>query len=385
MGIVSIVGLITLQIAPIDLWLGRIRPNLLFGPLDAEGAISGLTLTFSQTLVVLAIALACFRLARSRNQTTTNWAASRLLPISIVLLTALDVAVANRWMLAEVNPAVFETPTEVGKQLAQLKSEYPQTLPRIYRSFNVQARNQTWPQETSPSRLEEIVTWQRETLFPKQHFEHEVALLGSFGSVWPSHYRYLTNSLGAEHAEKGYLLNPAPTRYRLAGQMANERTTDSLSLKPETLLAKGVEFLPKRNRFTDLRLSLAGPWPIASQLNGTTTIKSVKYSTRSITAETRTEQDLQLQVCVLHDEGWQAKLEPTDGSPATELKITPSTDQIGMRVDLPSGNHIVTFTYSPREFWIGCWISGIGWLVLVTVFLVTRNNSFRRSAKTKSI
>jgi len=377
--VLCIAGLLTLQIAPIESWLERIRPNLFFGPMDVDGTISALNTSFLQPLIVLTIAAG---LTKTISKNTGSLKTSRLLAISIVLLTTLDVSVANRWMLAEVDPMVFEAPTKIGTELRQLKADYPKTLPRICRSFNVQARNQTWPREKSSTRLEEIIAWQRETLFPKQHLEHEVALLGSFGSVWPSSYRHLSYGSDGDDEENRAMRAAQRHRERFTGRMVTDRPIDSLKLKREVLVPPGVELLPERDWHDSIFSTRGGAWPL-ELLPSETSLQSFSFTNRRITAKTQTEQDLQLQVCVLCDEGWRAKLEPADGSPATELKITPSRDQIGMRVDLPRGNHTVTFTYSPREFWIGCWISGISWLLLVSAFLVTRDNLFRRSAKTK--
>ncbi len=388
-GVFCVAGLIALQIAPVESWLRRVRPNLFFGPLDVEETVAGLSLSVTQPLIVLAIVVGLLWLSRIRLRTTIAPTNPNLMPIVIVLLTTCEVAFANHWMLAQVDSSVFEAPTEIGKRLKQLKANHPDKIPRIYRPFNVQAREQAWPYKSSPSRLREIVTWQRETLFPKHHLEHGVALLGSFGSVWPARYRFLTDNLNQEFVEKGYLLSPMPFRHRLAGQMIEDRATDSLELKHETLLVKAVEVLPERNRFTDSFGALNGPWTIASQMDGKTRIESIVCSDREIIADIQTEQDLQLRICVLNDDGWKATttetrtephspeesnqelpIECLNGSFTTTLTITPSPDQIGMRVDLPPGHHAVTFTYSPREFWIGCWISGVSWLVLATTVLV---------------
>jgi hypothetical protein len=386
-GVVSIVGLVALQIIPIASWLGRIRPNLFFGPLDVDGTIVGLNLSLAQPLIVLAILTALFRLTKSRLNVEI---ASKVLAILIVLLTTIDIVLANRWMLAEVDSSVFESPTKIGDQLKELKARHPNTIPRIYRSFAAQARTQTWPYKTSTDRLAEIITWRRETLFPKHHLEHGVALLGSFGSVWPHTYEHLTDPLDAAFSKSGQLPQPMAKRYRVAGQMIRNPSNDLLTLQSEPQNFRLVETRvshPFRKPSRHVRFRPKGSiWEAWFQWDTGHKVRQVEHTNRAIKADALVEQPyVQLHIYALHDEGWQAEAQDVAGSPAYSCDIRTSPERIGMGVDIARGNRRVTFTYSPREFWIGCWISGFSWFPLTTALIAThaKRNKRRPTRRTR--
>ena len=51
------------------------------------------------------------------------------------------------------------------------------------KEYNFDSR---WISDHSNSRLEEIVQWQRDTLYPKHHLLHGIQLIGSFHSLEPN-------------------------------------------------------------------------------------------------------------------------------------------------------------------------------------------------------
>ena len=364
---VCLLGLIALQIVPVDVWLGRIRPNLFFGPLDVAATTSALHLSFAHALIVIAALFALMWLVR----TLLN--AATFLTVLIVLLTAIDVTIANRWLLADVDSNVFEAPTKIGRQLEQLKTDAPNSIPRIYRSFDVQARNQTWPRETSLNRLEEIVTWQRETLFPKHHLEYDVALLGSFGSVWPSVYDKFGKALDRHFIDDPVVFVMQSKRFRIAGQMSPDRSSDSLHLSlysnAEQAIDHEIELLPPLVRSNSSAPAVAH-YNSAGSTDQAKIISTIR-TWRTNIVEIDSDHECRTRIHILHDDGWQATAQNLETSKRKDLEIIPSRDGIGMNVSLPPGHHRVTFTYSPREFWIGCWVSVFAWSMLAVAIIAS--------------
>ena len=375
-GVVCIVGLVALQIIPIESWLGRIRPNLFFGPLDVDGTISELNVSLAQPLIVLVIIAALFWLTKSWDLAT----ASKYLAISIVLLTTADITLANRWMLAEVNSSVFESPTEIGKQLEELKARHPHTIPRIYRPFSEQARTQTWPRKTSVDRLAEIITWRRETLFPKHHLEDKVALLGSFGSVWPEEYKRRRWYSDLDSETDGSIIETQLLGDQVVAQFTSDPNLDSLELRP---LASGPVNNPRL-----IRAKFSGDGYYCHYLQNSyhsyawneierPGIVNAKSTLRSKTVEVEISEPLRLVTACLHDAGWIASVEDLDSKTVSPQKIF-HVDGLWMQLKLPPGHHRVTFTYSPREFWVGCWISGASWLLLTIGLIATHAKRKKR-------
>lgn len=385
LGACCIGGLAALQIAPIEAWLGRIRPNLFFGPLDIKSTVTDLNISFAQPLIVLVIALALAWLIQTGLRNSTTRTTCTYLTALIVLLTAFDVVSANRWMLAEVDPNVFEAPTEIAKQLKQIKSDNPNTTPRIYRSFDAQARGQTWPRATSTKRLEEIIAWRRETLFPKHHLEHGITLLGSFGSVWPAEYRHLPFCTDLDSEPDGSIFETQLLGDQVCAQFVPDTDRDSITLRPQTagpvnnprlIRAKFsgdgyyCHFLQHSyHRHAWNEIELAG-------------INTVAYSLRSTTVDLSIDEPLRLVMSTLHDSGWKATVENLKTGESSRPKIYP-VDGLWLQLKLEPGHHQVTFTYSPREFWIGCWISGLSWLALV-IGLSVRLKTAKTRAKPRT-
>lgn len=150
------------------------RPDPAFGPLVASGCLQDLLWAFGQAGVIgLALAAGAIRYPGS-------------LPVVAVVATAIDLAVANRWMVATLPEEELTSPPALTEILVAETSPgtspakaatIPPIFPRVYRTSEEVAPD--WQDFSSPRRLVEMFAWQRDSLFSKCH------LLAGVGSLSP--------------------------------------------------------------------------------------------------------------------------------------------------------------------------------------------------------
>ncbi len=204
--LVTLLGFGALTLGPIQEFSSRVAPDMLFGPFDRTGCVRDLAFSLGQSFAVLFVAVAAYQFFSKRGVSAAATS------IFIVALTAVDLTIANRGLLAEVPASTFESDTEKLTALQAELSKRQSVIDRplaIFRSRSAPFEPRVWARTNSEQRLDEIVLWQRETLFPKHHLAQPVRLMGSFCSIWPSKYEWLmahldTNSFSKQ--EKGTLI-----------------------------------------------------------------------------------------------------------------------------------------------------------------------------------
>lgn len=174
-------GLSAVLLALVNQWqegivlvLHRGTADAAFGPLVPAGVLEDFYWAFGQ---VASLALAAIALRQ--------WGPQGF-KLGVILLTTVDLAVANRWLIRSVPEAELATPPAVEKLLTRPASIPPEAVepyvawlpfPRVYRSSDEVVPD--WEKFSSPRRLTEMVAWQRDSLFSKFH------LLVPCGSVSP--------------------------------------------------------------------------------------------------------------------------------------------------------------------------------------------------------
>jgi len=176
-------------------------PDPAFGPIVAAGCTSDLIWSFAQAVGVGLAAAVLLLLFRQRSLSL------------LVVLTCLDLAIANRWMLAAVDERELNSPPAIAHTLlaeADLQGESQENLPgntpflRIYRDATEVAPS--WRQFSSDRRLTEIVAWHRDSLFSKFH------LLVPMGSLSPGAcYRPADWQFALWVCQKPPTANPSPS------------------------------------------------------------------------------------------------------------------------------------------------------------------------------
>jgi hypothetical protein len=146
-------------------WLAGVRPSMVFGPFDPDGAAADLIGAFVQAAVISGVAAWLSGAPRR-----TSWARGAALA-----LVAVDLAVANRWMVATAPAELWHR----APALAEAIDRHAECKSRAgpFRVFRRPAWSPaTWHKASSPARLACAVSWHRATLQPKHHLGAGIVL-----------------------------------------------------------------------------------------------------------------------------------------------------------------------------------------------------------------
>ena len=168
-----------------DQVLSRMGNHVTLGPFDADGCVSDiLTGLFSTIFILLFFAFSLW-LVRSKKVSLHQAF------FALTIVTCFELVLANGWLVLTVSSNVMEQPTEYDSKyqefITRAKNE-KSPFGRILRMERDEGIPERFSSESSLERLEEIMMWQRESLFPKFHLDNDVPLVGSFSSVEFANY-----------------------------------------------------------------------------------------------------------------------------------------------------------------------------------------------------
>jgi hypothetical protein len=149
-------------------WVGGAEPDALFGPLDARGAWTDLAWSLAQTLVVTAVGWCVVRFWLGQKK----WAG-----VVVVVVTAVDLALANGWMLATAPASLWHDGSRVADAIQDDARRDRAEFYRVARADDWFPA--AWQKSVSAQRQAEGVAFDRDTLSPKYHLLHDVPLLNS--------------------------------------------------------------------------------------------------------------------------------------------------------------------------------------------------------------
>lgn len=359
-------------------FFSKVPPNQLFGPFDGTGCKNELIFGLLQVLFVLCLAFAFTKLWNAGNRRTglNVW--------SLVVLTVVDIGLANFWLLAQVPSECFTAAVPIHDALQRYVGNKrtgngPLT---IYRCRDSEYEPKYWAESSSNNRLEEIVFWQRETLFPKHHLAQCVRLIGSFSSIWPKEYERLLKRLNR------YELNPFEgvvnvlkgTRIlerhvtSASGSRSKQhldffaydpaRCQDNLELVVKDLddeFISDFEWFINRRRFAHSTYESGKQGSREAKKNGNCQVVSV--DTNKIELEVDAEYRQRVTVAILDDGNWRAKIK----NRLTGDEVIQPLRASGVQIE--GGEYFITFFYHPTKFWIGAWVSGLSWLSFSLCFI----------------
>jgi hypothetical protein len=130
-----------------------------FGPFNAAKAYEAIVRSLVHGLLVLGLALVPVILAPRRPQTAGAAA---------LILTALDLAVANSRSVMTVPQSLFEHRPALLEVIERAEAERDQAVPAPFRVHRMSAWNPpAWNSKPSTERVGDFVAWERETIQPK--------------------------------------------------------------------------------------------------------------------------------------------------------------------------------------------------------------------------
>jgi len=382
------IGVLIFNWAPA--WWGQSSADPLFGPLDASRAafdvFTGAVL--ASTVLVL---ICCGFLFCNLQFTKQRLVNTRLIGALMLSVTALDLAVANSWLIGTAPLAAWNEPQPLAARLADDTSP---ARPRAYRATDWFP--EMWHEESSEGRLEEIVRWQRQTLYPKFHLPAGVALVQPTGSLVSADFAaWLAGDCAGELSLKQRLALLGVERLIVSdgsreGEVIAKPVDDPL---PRVWTVRDVEQLPpldtnllaaieRRTAYVlapsgeprDLRRQAVVETPVVLPTASNTEVADMRNSPpRIVSHETnRMEVDVALNAPVLlvvneaYDPGWRARVCTAGDDDSRSVPVL-QTNRVMRGVWLPAGEHRVEFVYRPTSFYAGLVIS----LATAAILLLT--------------
>ena len=330
--------------------------DALFGPFDAEGAESLLWISLVQPGVLMTVIYLIGRVVKRlvKNRKTGK----RVFWFAIVMATVIDVIFANRWMVPQVDSKVFESRALVHQRLDEIGASKTDASPVvIWRSREEYLEPLVWKNQISDDRLSEIVTWQRESLYPKHHLDDEVMLIGSFSSIWPRIYEYYLRDF-EWYFEVSVDQNKEPnltpqSRVLIVGYDENGRIgideTVPSNLSICWLGEIGSAKLPSLNSQPEMGLRIT------------------QFEANRFVARVSTNRPRELFFSRIAVAGWEASVRDlaNDEIKSVEVQVDRELGTLSIILDQPGALEVM-FSYRPTEFWIGAWVSGCAWILLLS-------------------
>ncbi len=150
--------------------LADARDNV-FGSLQTDGAARDVTWAFVQAGVA---ALAAVLLI-------WGYRNARISIFFIALITA-DLLAANSWLVQTAPFERWQSASLAADTIREHASERPDPI-RVFRAAEEQWLPIQWRRTSSSNRLEELLAWNRDTLYPKHNLTEPIALVETLGSA----------------------------------------------------------------------------------------------------------------------------------------------------------------------------------------------------------
>lgn len=364
--------------------MSDVFPDTMFGPFDLAGASSSFHTALIHTLVTSACLFVLFLVI---NHFAKRKRLIQLMSVAIVAISAGDILISNRWLVPVVDASVFESENPVQARLQQLRSGIEGAEPiRVYRSTFDLFEPVLWERQGSDHRLSEVIAWQRETLYPKHHLGENVVLLGSFSSIWPSTYQEYLEQL-EWYREGGVLRNGRQaTVLKMFHGSFEINDDEGLAIKsfaPISSFGSALpidwmfEFDPESEtlRTSQARCLWTQPLEPIQKQEEKNDLKIVEFENSRFIAQISTDRPRVLAFFGPVDHGWKVKVRDLETNEMLDAELIELHDWLSTRsnqftntllLQFPkAGRFEVEFIYRPREFFVGAWISGCSWLILI--------------------
>ena len=349
--IVSILSIATLSLCfwfnlvEVENYVGQhpIAEDVYFGPFETSDLTSRLSKTIFHSLIVLGLVVVVCFLVKYESRFSDSWLAL------IFVISIVDISVANLWLLAPVDSSVFTKPTNVA-QLIRNERFQQGYAPRMI-SFWYPDDN--WRKFSDANRLEEVITWQRESLHPKHHLvlpsESRIELVRSFTSI-----EHPTSRKWHEYCETS--LRGDSQRSLVNGHISNNDPNNPV-LRIVDRDCKKVRLIKSVKSGFDLENLL--PRQELERAKGT--LESIVETANRFSFTVQMDEASIVLCSVIPDAGWKVRVTDVEGTLVSD-ELRPA-GKYHFAADVPAGQHTVEFYYSPIEFWIGLVVSSISWIV----------------------
>jgi hypothetical protein len=324
----------------------RVRASNLFGPIDATGAWSDVCTGLIFAAVVCALLAWLWRSKASEGRVH--------LPMVFVLVTALDLLVANHWLVATVPDSVFTGPSQAANALHRARRTLQTHGPPIrlmHADFAPRFPRQ-WSALRNPKRLTEIVNWERDMLTLRHHLRFGIATLDAPATIRSAEWLKYLEQARQTAAKKGPGLRSTDfdwlgLDFWVASATQNAAETNAVQLAetrqpwPRAWLTTDPWIPPVLQRYAI---------PTPNYRAGSARI--LRYGPQRVEVEVRSKRLATLILTDAFDPNWTVKRYRPGSSVGEPIRL----HQVGSLVrgvDLPAGTQLVVFTYRPVSFWLG--------------------------------
>ncbi len=153
----------------------RVPADPIFGPLDVWGSYRDLL--FALLHAAILCGASWWLLGRAAGRNAGGWP-----QVVAMIVVAVDLAVANGWMVATAPAALWQQPSRLATAINSGESDRDDASPRrVYR--RPLWLPPEWKAAGSPDRIAELVRWERDTLFPKHHLGAGLAVADIEGTM----------------------------------------------------------------------------------------------------------------------------------------------------------------------------------------------------------
>jgi len=408
LGGVSLLGaIVALAVFPFrHAWLGNVEPDVLFGPLDEAAACRDLLFAFLQTAVLCGAGWWLLRRAAGG----ARWAQTAAL-----VLVAVDLAVANGWMVACAPADEWHKRPKLAVVLREDRARRGDAEPyRVYRRPIWMPPS--WRSSASPTRLVEAMRWDRDTLWPKYNLAEAIPVAEVQSTMNPYDYQvflWVANKRGHGTVSSRETAGPYfvakylvlrggdPMRgmepIELDGTAAEGLEDVSLWYNPNCLprawIVHDVDVLPPlssddprevwrrteqvlypHGRARNLRQSAA----VEADLKldgvegevGHEQCRIVRYDPSCVEIEAELKRPGLVVLCDQFYPGWRLAVD-TLGQKTREVPIL-RANRVMRGAWLDAGSHRLVYRYHPASFLWGAWLSGIGGIGLAAIAAAMR-------------
>ncbi|MBC8874201.1 MAG: YfhO family protein [Planctomycetes bacterium] len=426
---VSLVAMLaTYAIAsPWSRWLDAAPKDGLFGPIDASGSLADLRIAFLHTAVLGVLIWGLLSRILNSNKI-------KIAPL-LIALTAVDLAIANGWMLPTAPIRHWQDSSCVARQITEREAERGKTEPfRVYRGTTQNWLPSSWAETSSTERQREGLRWEIDTLYPKYHLRAGLSLVESTGTMSSHEYQMFLGAArrhGPKRSDGVAELHPAVigalgAKYVLApdglhlSQMQRIDQRDDQHKPPKAELWLNHDTLPRAWIVHDIvtlpQLRHEDPASIERRTNEVlfpdgqprdlretavvetdspivmpgeiSNAASVHLDLAEASCEIVVDEPHCVEVVAdvkrpgllvlsdLYYPGWIAEVTGQPDGPPTRAPIL-RTNRVMRGVYLEPGRQYIVFAYRPKTVYAGAIVSVIGWIALAgaAVYWIAKRSS----------
>lgn len=384
--------------------------NPLLGPLDRAGGWWDLALGLMQMAAITGGTALALR---------SDLGGYRIYaPIAALVITSLDLAIANGWLI-QYGPAANESPSPIVKAIAAKPPDHS-FAPRLYRAANDGWWPTAWQKQSSAERLADNVAWESATLRPKYHLLHKLGQMESSGpwsrrdyelalhvarSADP-HQRMPENfaamlgvdwilerpsgeavqeparsiAVAVKGGEEDVVLKPIAARRAWIAEKVKSlpALTDA---SHAAILTRTREVFLDEGKLRDLATTMVeGPETLEAlpeKRPAGESCRVVKAFEEQIDLEIELQEPGLVVLADSFDSGWSALVSEAGTGALHETAIL-RVNRVLRGVMLPAGKHRVSFVYQSPAITIALWISAIAWIFWLTWMEVARRRAAER-------